>query len=285
MSSKKTKMISVIVLAILSITVIFVMHKFIGNGSGDIKAAKSFIENLHAINAIDDKEDLKKIQYKRVKTLGNKNKLIYKTITANSFGIDLDKNYNVIGFANKDIKKGEYEISYYEAKEKSIEYLKNIYNEELTFRGIKNEKDSDKLPYYSFVYLKCKNGYPVYSDEIIICINKSNGLLENYTDSSIEKECKDFVINISQEEAEKEALNLFNKFNNDGEVVYPTELAYAERKTKGEKNLNSELCYVVTVKGKDRNDAEFTNEFFITTESKEVLNNIKYGAENSVVTN
>ncbi len=178
-----------------------------------------------------------------------------------------------------------YESSYYEAKEKSIEYLKNIYNEELTFRGIKNEKDSDKLPYYSFVYLKCKNGYPVYSDEIIICINKSNGLLENYTDSSIEKECKDFVINISQEEAEKEALNLFNKFNDNGEVVYPTELAYAERKTKGEKNLNSELCYVVTVKGKDRNDAEFTNEFFITTESKEVLNNIKYGAENSVVTN
>ncbi|MDR5587032.1 MULTISPECIES: hypothetical protein [Clostridium] len=284
MSSKKTKMISVIVLAILSITVIFVMHKFIGSGSKDIKSAKSFIERLHAINAIDDDEDLKNIKYKRVKTLGNKNKLIYKTITANSFGIDLDKNYNVIGFANKDIKKDKYEISYYEAKEKSKKYLENICTEELTFRGIKNEKDTDKLPYYSFVYLKCKNGYPIYSDEIIICINKSNGLLENYTNSSIQKECKDFVINISQEEAEKEALNLFDKLNDNGEVVYPTELAYAERKAKCEKNLSSELCYVVTVKGKDKNDAEFTNKFFITTESKEVINDIKYGTENSVVT-
>ncbi|NFA41259.1 hypothetical protein EXM65_01390 [Clostridium botulinum] len=284
MSSKKTKMISVIVLAILSITVIFVMHKFIGDGSRDIKAAKSFIEKLHEINAIEDKDDLKNIEYKRVKTLGNKNKLIYKTVTANSFGIDLDKDYNVIGFANKDIKQDQNEISYYEAKEKSYEYLKSIYNETLSFRGLKNEKDSNKLPYYSFVYLKCKNGYPIYSDEIIICINKSNGLLENYTNSSIQRECKEFVINISQEEAEKEALSLFNKFNVNGEIVYPTELAYAERKTRNEKNLNSELCYVITVKGKDINDAEFTNKFFVTTESKEVINNIKYGAENSVVT-
>ncbi|UZP04275.1 hypothetical protein JW813_04540 [Clostridium botulinum] len=284
MSSKKTKMISVIVLAILSITVIFVMHKFIGDGSRDIKATKSFIEKLHEINAIEDKDDLKNIEYKRVKTLGNKNKLIYKTVTANSFGIDLDKDYNVIGFANKDIKQDQNEISYYEAKEKSYEYLKSIYNETLSFRGLKNEKDSDKLPYYSFVYLKCKNGYPIYSDEIIICINKSNGLLENYTNSSIQRECKEFVINISQEEAEKEALSLFNKFNVNGEIVYPTELAYAERKTRNEKNLNSELCYVITVKGKDINDAEFTNKFFVTTESKEVINNIKYGAENSVVT-
>ena len=284
MSSKKTKMISVIVLAILSITVIFVIHKFIGNGSRDIKASKSFIEKLHAINAIDDEENLKNIKYKRVKTVGNNKKLIYKTVAANSFGIDLDKNYNVIGFANKDIKKGDNEISYYEAKEKSLEYLKNIYNGEVDFRGLKNEKDSDKLPYYSFVYLKCKDGYPIYSDEIIICINKFNGLLENYTNSSIQREFKDFAINISQKDAEEEALNLFNKFNEQGEIINPTELAYAERKTKGENSLNSELCYVVTVKGKDKNNAEFTNKFFITTQSKEVLNNIKYGTENSVVT-
>ncbi|AOR23044.1 YcdB/YcdC domain-containing protein [Clostridium taeniosporum] len=284
MSSKKAKMVSIIIVAILSITAIFVMHKFIGNGSKDIEAAKSFIENLYVINAIDNKEDLKNIKYKRVKTVGNKNKLIYKTIMANSFGIDLDKNYNVIGFANKDIKKYDNEISYYEAKEKSDEYLKKIYNKELDFRGLKNDKASDSLPYYSFVYLKCKDGYPIYSDKIIVCINKYNGLLENYTNSSIQRKFKDSIINISQEDAEKEAITLFNELNYSGEIVNSTELVYSEHKTKSEKDLKSELCYLITVKGKDQNAAEFTNKFFISTQSKEVIREIKYGTENSVIT-
>lgn len=286
MNQKRTKVIVVTILTILCITAIFVIYKIIGNGSKEIKASESFIQTLYKINAIDTNEDLKNIKYKKVKTVGNENKLIYKTVIANSFGIDLDKNYNVIGFANKDIKKDGNEITYYEAKEKSKEFLNKIYNEEVSFRGLKNEKDSKKLPYYSFVYLKCKDGYPIYSDEIIVCVNKFNGLLENYTNSSVNRKFNDFNMNISKEEAEKEALNLFNNSTNiNGEIISPTELVYSESKTKIEKDLTSQLCYVVTVKGKDKNYAEFTNKFFISVDSKDLINEIKYGAENSVITN
>ncbi|SFD10847.1 YcdB/YcdC domain-containing protein [Clostridium uliginosum] len=279
MNSKKTKIIISVILALLIVIVIFVMHNFVGLGAKDIKVAKNFIEKLYSINAINKQEDLKSIKYKRVKTLNTKNELIYKTIVTDSFGIDLDKNYNIIGFANKELVKVDSEITVEEAKSIADQYLSKIYDKEVTFKTIKSDEDAGKLPYYSFVYLKSKYGYPLYFNEIIVNINKSTGFLDNYTNSSIQKECKEPILNISKEMAEIEALDTFVKYHKNGQISNITELAYADNKSI------SELCYVVAIKGKDENGADITWKLFVSTETKEIVNILKYGTEDSVIAN
>lgn len=275
MNSKNTKIMASIILGILIISAIFVIYRFVGSGSKEIKVAKNFIEKLYNMDAINKQEKLENIKYKRVRTIKTKNELIYKTVMANSFGIDLDKNYNVIGFANKETIKANSKITVEEAKEKADEYLSKIYSGEVIFKNIKTDEGTDELPYYSFIYLNSKNGYPFYFDEITININKETGNLENYANSSTQKECKEPIINISESEAESEAINYFNKYNKEAQIIEKTQMAYADKKDKAEDKPISELCYVVIVKGKNQDNSDITLKIFISTESKEVINSIK----------
>ncbi|MBW6409973.1 YcdB/YcdC domain-containing protein [Clostridium weizhouense] len=275
MNSKNTKIITSIILGILIISTSFVIYRFVGSGSKEIKVAKNFIGKLYNINAINNQEKLEDIKYKRVRIVNTKNELIYKTIMANSFGIDLDKNYNVIGFANKETIKSNTKITVEEAKKRADKYLSEIYSEEVVFKSIKPDESSDELPYYSFIYLKSKNGYPFYFDEIIININKETGNLEGYANSSTQKEYKEPIINISENEAESEAINYFNKYNKEVQIIEKTQMVYADKKDKVEDKPVSELCYVVTLKGKNEENTDIILKIFISTENKEVINSIK----------
>lgn len=284
MKLKKTSIIGGIILICLLIVIGVILYNSIGSGAKDIKASKEFMTKLYSINAISTKQNLNSIKYERSRIVNNQNELAYKSIVTQSFGIDLDKDNNVIGFAKKEIPPNETKISIQDAKILAEEYLKSICDDDVVLKSINNNEDSKRLPYYSFIYTKEKNGYPFYFDEININIDKENGFLDGYANSTMQRVCKDPVINISSSEAKKIALDAFEKDNKEGTVGDETKLVYADDKMDKDASSMYEVCYIITVDGKNNKDDAVNWKVFVSSESGKVLNILKDGADKKVIT-
>ena len=238
MKFKKASIIGSITLLFLIIIIAIILYNFIGPGAGDIKASKNFITKLYSINAISNEQNLDAIKYERIKILNSQNDLVHRSIATQGFGIDLDKNNNVIGFTKKEIPNNITKLNLKEARILAEGYLKNIYDGEVVLKTINSNEDSKYLPYYSFIYTKQKNGYPFYFDEIKLNIDKENGFLDGYSNSTMQREYKESVINISEQEAKNIALEEFQKFNKEGSVRNETNLVYADNKIDTESKQN-----------------------------------------------
>jgi len=285
MKLKKASVIGGITLFSLLIIIVIILYNFIGSGAKDIKASKDFMTKLYSINAISNEQKLDAIKYERNRILNSQNELVHRSIVTQNFGIDLDKNNNVIGFAKKEIPINKTEINLNDAKIFAERYLKNIYAGEIVLKTVNSNEDSKYLPYYSFIYTKQENGYPFYFDEIKLNINKENGFLDGYSNSTMQRECRNAVINISDQEAKNIALKAFGKYNKNGVVSKQADLVYADNKIDKESSKIYEVCYIVTIDGKNDKDANFNWKIFVSTENGNVLNILKDGAEKEVITN
>jgi hypothetical protein len=286
MKLKKISIIGSVILFFLLIVVALVLYNSIGPGAKDIKSSRNFMAKLYSINAVSNEQSLDDIQYKRNKILSDKNELVHKSIVTQNFGIDLDKNNNIIGFAKKEIPANKTKIDIQDAKALAEKYIDNIYNEEVILKSINTNEDSKSLPYYSFIYTKQKNGYPFYFDEIKLNIDKENGFLDGYSNSAVQRECKEPKINITNEEAEKIALEAFRKYNKEGTVRNDeTHLVYTDNKGDKEANSIYELCYALTVDGKNDKGKNISWKIFVSCENSNVLNILKDGAEKEVMAN
>ena len=86
----------------LLICAIISLYVFVGAGSKQIKAAKSFMNKLDSNNIITmDKENN---DYKSTKKSDPVKKKEYYSITVGDYRINVDSNYNVLGFSNKNSK-------------------------------------------------------------------------------------------------------------------------------------------------------------------------------------
>ena len=285
MKFKKASIVGGITLLFLFIIIVIILYNFIGPGAMDIKASKNFITKLYSINAISTKENLDAIKYDRIKILNIQNNLVHKSIATQNFGIDLDKNNNVIGFAKKEIPSDITKLNLQEARILAEEYLKNIYDGEVLIKTINSNDGSKYLPYYSFIYTKQKNGYPFYFDEIKLNIDKENGFLDGYSNSTMQRECKESVINMSEQEAKEIALEEFQKFNKEGMVRNETNLVYTDNKIDEEASKIYEVCYIVNIDGKNDRDVNINWKIFVSTENGNILNILKDGAEKEAITN
>jgi len=279
MKFKKATIIGSITLVFLIIIIAIILYNFIGPGAGDIKASKNFITKLYSINAISNEQNLDAIKYERIKILNSQNDLVHRSIATKGFGIDLDKNNNVIGFTKKEIPNNTTKLNLKEARILAEGYLKNIYDGEVVLKTINSNEDSKYLPYYSFIYTKQKNGYPFYFDEIKLNIDKENGFLDGYSNSTMQREYKESVINISEQEAKAIALEEFRKLNKEGSVKNETKLVYADNKIDTKASKIYEVCYIVNIDGKNDKDVNISWKIFISSENGNILNILKDGAE------
>ena len=103
MKLKRASIIGGIILVCLLIVIAIILYNFIGPGANEIKASKEFMAKLYSINAVNTEQKLDDIKYEKIKTLNSQNELVNRSISTQSFGVDLDKDNNVIGFAKKDI--------------------------------------------------------------------------------------------------------------------------------------------------------------------------------------
>ncbi|GEQ17120.1 MULTISPECIES: YcdB/YcdC domain-containing protein [Clostridium] len=282
MKSKRIIINSSIILIFLVIVVGVAFYKLFGESSKEINASKQFMSKLYSMNAVDTTEKLTNLKYERLKVINSQNELVNKTIVTQSYGIDLDKENNVVGFAKKDMKMSSSKLSESEAKTIAERYLMEICGNDLIYEDTKNEDD---LPYYSFVYKKKENGYRLYFDEIKINIDRDSGYIDGYSNTTMLKKCMEPKINISQEEAETIANNYFIENNIPYELLETTELVYAGN-TKTEKNKNNQLevCYVVSVKAKNSDESQVLIKIFVNADSGEIYNIIKENGESKVLT-
>lgn len=285
MKLKKTSVIGGMILFCLIIVIAIILYNFIGPGAKDIKASKEFMTKLYSINAISTEQNLNTVKYERSRKLNSKNELVHGSIVTQNFGIDLDKNNNVIGFAKKEVLLNVTKINLQDARTLAEEYLKNIYDGEVVLKKVDNNEDSKNLPYYSFIYTKQKNGYPFYFDEIKINIDKENGFLDGYSNSTMQRECKIPVVNISAVEAKKIALDSFQNYNKDGVIGSETNLVYTDNKLDKKSNSIYEVCYCISIDGKNDKDGNINWKIFVSVESGEIFNILKDGAEKKVITN
>ena len=242
------------------------------------------MSELYSINAIDTSEDLNSIEYKRIDLLSSKSELVQKTIMTDFFGIDLDKDNNVIGFAKKDINKNTTKIDLNEAEDKAEKYLMELCDGEVWLKSIKNQEDNN-LPYYSFIYTTEKDGYPLYFDEINISIDKETGYIDGYSNLTVKRDCKTPILNVSYNEAEESALANFNKSNKDGKIACDTSEVYAPNKTEEKSNSLYELCYLITIQGMKEDDSKIEWKYLVSVESGEIINIMKEGSEKEVRVN
>ncbi|MBE6072689.1 MAG: peptidase propeptide domain-containing protein [Clostridium butyricum] len=285
MKLKRVSIISCVFLFFLLAITGVIAYKYVGPGAKDIKACKTFISKLQSINAIKANEEINSIKYKRDNRVVNQNDLVEKSIVTKEYALDLDKNDNVIGFIKREIPKvNETKIEVDVARNLAEKYLRSIYNEDIVFKSTQlNDKDN-YLPYYSFIYTKQKDGYQFYFDEIKLNIDKENGLLDGYSNSTMQRECKETKINISEEEAKKTAVNFFMKYNNEAIIQNGTSLVYADNKIEEKIGTVSELCYMVVIDGKDINDNIISWKIFVSSENGNIVNSLKDGTEKKVKT-
>lgn len=285
MKLKRASIIGGIILFCLLIIIAILLYNFIGPGANEIKASKEFIAKLYSINAVNTEKKLEDIKYEKIKTLNSQNELVHRSISTQNFGVDLDKDNNVIGFAKKDIPINITKVSLQDAKVLAEKYLDGIYNGEVVIKTINTNENSKYLPYYSFIYTKQKNGYPFYFDEIKLNVDKENGFLDGYSNSTMQKECKEPVINISKQEANNIALEAFEKYNKESNIRNEIDLVYVNNKIDREASQIYEVCYIIIVDGKNDKNTNVSWKIFVSVENGKVLNILKDGAEKDVKTN
>ncbi|MBE6062349.1 MAG: peptidase propeptide domain-containing protein [Clostridium butyricum] len=256
-------------------------YKFWGPGAEDISKSRKFIEKLYSINAISTDIALSDIKYEKVKSGNNKTELTYSTVVTQNYGIDLDKEKDVIGFAKKDTQPNITKIEIEEAQSIAEKYVNNIYEGDICLKSIKNEQN---LPYYSFVFAKQKYGYLFYFDEIKVNINKESGFMDGYSNMAIRTLGKEPQISISEDDAKKKALETFESYNGEGKISENIQLVYCNNKIEKASDNIEEVCYMVVVDGDDSDGNKVSWRIFINANDAAVFNILKNGLEKEVKT-
>ena len=256
--------------------------KFWGPGVEEIYKSKKFIEKLYLMEAINTDIELSDIKYEKVKSANNKTDLTYSTVVTQNYGIDLDKEKDVIGFAKKDTQPNITKIGVEDAEGIAEKYLSNIYDGDISLKSV---KDEDDLPYYSFIFTKKKYGYSFYFDEIKVNINKESGFLDGYSNMAIRTVEKEPQITIDEDEAKEKALATFESYNGEGVVSENVELVYCDNKLEKTSDNTEELCYMVTVEGNDSDGNKVSWKIFVNANDGTVFNMLKNGFEKEVKTN
>lgn len=252
----------------LLIGAIISLYFFVGAGSKQVKAAEVFMNKLESNKIIT--MDNENNDYKSTKKSDPVKKKEYYSIAVGDYRINVDSNYNVLGFSNKNSNAAQVKIDPEEAKKLSEKYLKEVYESGFKFKEITKEEAGKSSPYYTIVFSKFENGYAFYSYDLSLNINKETGILDGYSNSSINKEPNSININLDVNKAEKIAVNDFSRLYKDVGIAEESFKAFYENNDKD----SLELCYIVTIKGLDENSKEIKLKYFISTDTG-IINNIE----------
>lgn len=258
MKDKKVKAIFPIITIILIIFIGILVMNILSKENKEVKVAKDFIQNLAEKDIIDyyDKDD-EIDQNNTLNKLVNQSSQIQYSVLVGNYGVDIDKDYNVIGFSNKNISNpsSELKVANYslidtevvdetKAIDYATKYVKEISEEEFIFKEVKN-KEGEENPYYVVVFNKCKDGYPIYKQEITTLIDKTSSKLQGYSNYPLVN--KEYIkdIKIDEENSIKIVLDSFKDLNLTKDDISTVDIAYVE--TEENKLV---LSYIISIKNK-----------------------------------
>lgn len=258
--------ISIITIIILSILIIISMMNIYGKSSKQVRESYEFLHKLQYIEAISTDIEIKKEDFQEV-TRSNELSNVKYSLVYGDYGIDLNENYEVVGFSNQNVKiQYKKELTSEECVEYARRYLKKIYGNDFKFKEIK-DKDAIDSPVYTIAFYKTKNKYVCYSNEILLKIDKYDGNLigySNYSDNRNVKFSSD--INISEEECEKIFNNFISELGINDIELDKIEVGYIN--ISDEEN---QLCYVITYRITDGDNKDKLNNIIINSKTGEVV--------------
>ncbi len=276
MRFKKIKIIFSIVIVILLGLIGYIVNGILNKETKEVIVAKKFIENLSDDKIINNYDYYKEvIKDEALNKLNSKSSQIQYSVIVGNYGVDIDKNYNVLGFSNKNLGANTKlaEISEEEAISLATKYIKKITDDEFMFKEIKSREKEDS-PCYNVVFYKCKDGYPYYKQEINTSIDKVTGRLEAYSNYLLEniKYIKD--INIDEYKAKNIVQNYFINLNLKSEILDKPMIAFV-----AVNDNEMALSYVYNVKTIDDKNKEEKYNIYIRADVGEVIN---YNLESNI---
>ncbi|GAA0762479.1 hypothetical protein [Clostridium sartagoforme] len=275
MRLKKIKVIFSVVIIILLGLIGYIVNGILNKETKEVIVAKKFIENLSDEKIINNSDYYKEaIEEEALNKLNSKSSQIQYSVIVGNYGVDIDKNYNVLGFSNKNLgtKIKLAEISEEKATSLATKYIDEITNDEFIFKEIKT-REEEGSPCYNVVFYKCKDGYPYYKQEINTSINKVTGKLESYSNYPLDniKHIKD--INIDEYKAKNIVQNYFINLNLKSEILDKPMIAFVSVNDN-----EMALSFVYNVKTIDDKNKEEKYIIYIRADLGEVIN---YNLESS----
>ena len=278
MKDKKVKAIFAIITFILIICIGILVKNILSRENKEVNIAKDFIHDLAEKNIIDYYHKGDEINKNEpLNKLINQNSQIQYSVLVGNYGVDIDKDYNIIGFSNKNISKelNEQRSSYSLADEEvidekkaidyGIKYIEEISNDEFKFKEVKN-KEGEGNPYYIVVFYKCKDGYPIYKQEITTLIDKVSWKLQGYSNYPLGN--KDYIkdMKIDEEYAVNIVLDSFKNLNLIKDDIETIDVAYVE----AEKD-KLVLSYIFNIKNKKEDKASENYLVIIRGDNGEII--------------
>ena len=271
MRLKKTSIVFSVVIIVLLVLIVIVVNNILNRGTKEVKVAKQFIEELYDNGVIEDSYSIKKavIKEETLNKLSNNNSIIKYSVIVGKYGVDIDKDFNVLGFSNKNIDENmarSNEISEEEAIYLAKSYLSQITNEKFSFKELKTSENVDNT-LYNVIFYKYKNGYPYYKQEIKTVINKFTGKLEGYTNYPIENVKYMEEININEKEATKILKESFESLKLEVTSIEAPLLSYINAS-----DTEMVLAYTFNWNLKCKDGKEETYTSSVRADTKEVIN-------------
>lgn len=230
MRFKKASIVFGVIIIVLLLLIGIMVSNILDKGTKEVKVAKKFIEELYD-NGVIEENNLNKdevINEEVLNKLSNKNSRIKYSVIVGNYGVDIDDDYKVLGFSNKNLAEEKYidkdigeEGAIYLAKS----YISEITKDDFSFKEIKSKEDVNSSV-YNVVFYKYRNGYPYYKQEINTLINRSTGKLEGYTNYSIEDVKYIEKINIDENEATEILKNNFASLKIEATIEGKPTLVY-----------------------------------------------------------
>lgn len=272
MNKKGTK-IFIVAIMLLIICVGIVIYLFNIKIHKEIKATKEFLQVLYDNKMLKTDISINDIEF-NISKLSDGNKKYYR-VTSKMYGLDLDADYNVVAFNNySDIAAiKDNSITEEAAIVLAEEYIGKIVKEDYKYKE-KISDGEDSLSYYGYIFTRYKDGYPFYSDQIMIQIDKYSGYLTAYTNTATQCIPKRIDVKIKIDSAEAIAVENFNNSSTNKEGSIEKDTTYIAYCDNSDKTV-TKLCYIVVVKGLDIDNNEIKWKYFITADTGEVLNSMK----------
>ncbi|WP_194190753.1 PepSY domain-containing protein [Clostridium chrysemydis] len=273
---KETKnFLGVLVIVLLICLIVTVINNKDGTNSKEVKIAKNFISELSKEKIIQsdykDNTDFKVT----IKDDKENDKKIYE-LDNETFMVKINENYEVINFVDKIKSSNIKSISEEDSIKIAQKYIKQIDDSDYKFQKVIEQTRKDSVSYYSISFKRYDEGYPYFSSDVILNIDKSNGKLEGYLNNSDKTKHGKINIKISEDTAKEKCVKAFNSMLKDGKVSDKVYLAYGENRESTE---SLELCYIVNVKGKLDGGEEKQFTYFVSASSGEIINSFSNRVE------
>lgn len=271
MRFKKASIVFSVIIIVLLLLIGFSVSNILDRGTKEVKVAKEFIEELYDNDIIEKNSIIKDavVKEEALNKLSNKNSIIKYSVIVGNYGVDIDKDYRVVGFSNKNLGEEKYkaeEISGDKAIALAKTYISNITKEKFAFKEIKS-KDNDNSLVYNVIFYKYRNEYPCYQQEINSLINKITGKLEGYTNYSLEAMNYIDEINIDEDKARESVNNNFKSLNINAKIEGKPILAYINNSDK-----EMVLAYIFNIKIINKDNTEEFIKSFVRADNGEIIN-------------